>query len=90
MTDPAIVTCTKDTWVKVATNVTKCRVDVRLTGPKYAYTYVDTGHAAPTGVTFAIPVSGGHFIIDIVTAADIYVLAQGLAGSVQVNYGLIA
>lgn len=90
MTSPAAVACAADTWVKVATNVTRCRVDIKDLEPVYVYTYVDTSGAAPTTEATALRITDGHIIFDIAAAADIYVKAKGVAGSVVVSVGLIS
>ena len=89
MTSPAIFSLVADTWTIVATNVARCRVDVRDVRPKYVYTYVDTGQPAPTDDTYSLPIHNECFIINVAANADIYVKSIAAAGKVQASYGLI-
>lgn len=83
--DPAIVVCTANTWVKVATDVTKTTITPRLTKPTYLYTWRDTGNTAPTNNNDALPLPIAGVIIDISPAVDVYVKARNYAGSVRVG-----
>ena len=87
MAAPAIVACTADTWKKVATNVTKCRIWKLLTTSDYRMTYVLTGAAAPTGLTGAVRILTGayHDFPTASAAVDIYIYCPKVAGSVRVD-----
>lgn len=86
MADPAIITCTVDTWVPVAINVTTGLIDVKSTKPAgYLRTFRDTGNAAPTDDTDALKMSftkGAE--INSSVAIDVYVKAIGKEGLVIV------
>ena len=87
--NPAVVTCTKDTWVKVATGILIGVVYRLSTSPeKYVQTIRLTGQAAPEVMTDAAEVfTNGDTAATISSdaAVDVYVLACGAAGSVRVD-----
>jgi hypothetical protein len=86
MANPAIVTCTKDTWVKVATNVTAGQVHILSNAPnQYSQTYRATGEAAPTTLAEAVTMSTVSLPISASAAIDVYIYAHGAAGSVRVD-----
>jgi len=88
MANPVSVTCTADTWVKVATNVTSGNIGKQSNLPdKYVRTYKLTGEAAPTDDDEAGPIftccdsaTIGHSV-----AIDVYIKAIGAAGAVVVE-----
>jgi len=86
MANPAIVTCTKDTWVKVATSVTAGQVHLLSGAPsQYSQTYRATGEAAPTTLAEAVVIPGVTLPLSAAAAIDVYVYAHGAAGSVRVD-----
>jgi len=86
MANPAVTACTKDTWTKVATNVTVGKVHILSKAPsQYAQTYRMTGEAAPTAVAEAVVMPDVTFTISAAAAIDVYVYAFGAAGSVRVD-----
>jgi len=86
MANPAIVACTKDTWVKVATNVTAGQVHKLSSAPsQYSHTYRATGEAAPTTRAEAVVMSAVSLPISAAAAIDVYIYAHGAAGSVRVD-----
>lgn len=86
MADPAIVACTKDTWVKVATNVTAGMVHLLSSAPnQYSQTYRMTGEAAPTTLPEAVVLEQVSTAISAPAAIDVYIYAHGAAGSVRVD-----
>ena len=86
MADPAIVACTKDTWVKVATNVTAGMVHLLSSAPnQYSQTYRMTGEAAPSTLAEAVTVPTTTLTISAAAAIDVYIYAHGAAGSVRVD-----
>lgn len=85
MADPAIVACPAEAWTLVAASVTTGIVHVMKDSPKaYLQTYRAAGGGAPTqrseGVKFSgsIPISASALI-------DVYIWADGEAGSVRVD-----
>lgn len=88
MADPAVITCTADTWVVVATAVKSGEIHRLSELPsKYLQTYRDTGGAAPTDDTDAAEVFWGSTSATISNTVDIdvYVKAIGKAGKVRVD-----
>jgi len=86
MANPAVVACAKDTWVKVATNVTAGQVHILSGAPsQYSQTYRLTGGDAPTTLAEAVVMSAVSLPISAAAAIDVYVYAHGAAGSVRVD-----
>ena len=88
MATPVFVTCTKDTWKKVATNVQTGFVHKVSHAPNmYLQTYRDTGDAAPTLRTDGVELFAKGITEDIFAIAgiDVYVWADGDAGKVRVD-----
>lgn len=88
MADPVVVTCTKDTWVKVATSVTSGQVHKLGLSPNlYFQTYRLTGGAAPTNLADAVTAFVNTDTEDIAASAgiDVYLYAKGAVGSVRVD-----
>lgn len=86
MADPAIVACTADTWVKVATNVTTGFVWIADSAPNvYVQTYRDTGGAAPTNDNDAVRMPSPGMPISASAGIDVYIKARKVAGSVRVD-----
>lgn len=85
MADPLLVACPVDTWVLVATNVTRGNIDLKDSSPNYKRTYRDTGNPAPTNDDDALdlPLAGAE--IDNDTPIDVYVKAKVTSGSVLVQ-----
>lgn len=88
MADPVVVTCLKNVWTKVATNVTAGRVHrLNDTPAKYVQTYRLTGYVAPTdnqdaAVLFRDSTSEP---ISASVAIDVYVQAINEDGEVRVD-----
>jgi len=88
MAAPAIVSCTADAWVKVATNVTACKIWKLISGRIYKMIYVLTGAAAPTVLTGAVTIlhtGQDYYDFSAAAAADVYIYCPGEAGSVRVD-----
>lgn len=82
------ITCTANTWVKVATNVTSAIIHKLSLSPNvYKQTYVNTGAAAPANDNNAILAFGDsdEYVFSDSTASDIYIKAVGVAGSVRTD-----
>jgi hypothetical protein len=73
MVNPNLVSVTKGSWVKVATNVTNLGVWVVNNGANYTWTYRNTGDAAPTLAEERVrmPYPGKHFAAN--AAFDLYI-----------------
>lgn len=87
-TDPAIVTCTLDTWVKVADAVTSGIIHKVSNAPTiYKQTYRVAANPAPTDDTDAVAafVDGAPLAISADATIDVYIKAKGSAGSVRVD-----
>lgn len=89
MAAPSVVTCTADTWVKVATGITSATIHRLSVAPNvYRQTYVLTGVAAPADDSMAALMfsdSPNEEIHKSSEAVDYYVKAVGVAGSVRVD-----
>jgi hypothetical protein len=89
MAAPLVVTCTKDTWVKVATGITSATIHRLSVAPNlYRQTFVLTTVAAPTDDSTAALMfsdSPNEEIVESSAAIDYYVKAVGAAGSVRVD-----
>lgn len=88
MSASAPITCTANTWVKVATNVTSATIHKIGLGPNvYRQTYVATGAAAPANDNNAVLAFGDcdSFIFSESAASDVYIKAVGVAGSVRTD-----
>ncbi len=88
MADPVLKTCTADTWIEVATNVTSAIIHKISTSPNiYKQTYVDTGNPAPADDSKAVAAFNGcdSFIHSTSAAADIYIKAVSANGLVRVD-----
>jgi hypothetical protein len=89
MAAPVTVTCTADTWVKVATGVTSAVIHRISTAPNvYKMTYVATAAAAPTDDSLAALMfsdSPNEEKFSNSASSDIYVKAVKVAGEVRVD-----
>ena len=85
MTNPAIITLTKDTWVAVVTNVTNGVIHVTVPTTQMLQTYVDTGDPAPTTNDLAVAITSRTLEILNDVAIDVYMKAVGAAGAVRVD-----
>lgn len=87
MAAPVIVTCTADTWVKVATAITSATFHRISVAPNvYRMTHVNTGAAAPTDDSTAALMfsdSPNEEIFNNPVASDFYVKAVRGDGSVR-------
>lgn len=84
MTTPALVNITPaGAWQKVATNITHANFIIKHTGPlAYFWTYVDTGDAAPSGLTL------GNIFFDSIelnnsVGIDFYIYCKGAVGIIE-------
>ena len=85
MANPIVVTCTKNTWVKVATNVTSGLVHILDFTPNlYLQTYRITGDPAPTLLTDAVPLENKDEI-SATSGIDVYIMAVTDDGKVRVD-----
>lgn len=85
--NPAVITCTADTWVAVATNVVTGRIYRINSEALYMQTIRLTGEAAPTtnddgAKLFA---DSNSEAISSSAAIDVYVKALNVNGSVRVD-----
>lgn len=88
MATPVFVTCNKDAWTKVATNVQTGFINKVSTDPNvYLFTYRDTGGGAPTLRTDGVPLfdEGNTAAIQAIAGIDIYVWVDKVDGSVRVD-----
>lgn len=85
MADPVVVSCTKDVWTKVATNVTTGVVHILKTDPDaYYQTYRVTTNPAPTDLTDAVPFDT-PLQISAGAGIDVYIQPKNVDGSVRVD-----
>lgn len=83
---PSIVTCTADTWVKVADSVLICIIHKTEFAPaKYLHTYRLEDAAAPTNDNDAVMWADLSLLVNFDEAVDVYVKAIGAAGEVRVD-----
>jgi hypothetical protein len=85
MASPVAFDLTKNTWTKVATNVTEGQVWIVENRPVYMHYYVATGGAAPTDTTLGSPMPEPGLPISVDVASDIYIRAGGYDGRVLVS-----
>lgn len=87
LANPAKIPIPKDTWVKVAENVTSGAIYPLDSGAKYVQTIRDTGDTGPDADDFTegkeIPWEGA--IISDSQPRDVYVAALKQAGEVRVD-----
>jgi hypothetical protein len=87
--NPAVVACAKNTWVKVATGILSGVIYRLNVMPEvYVQTIRLTGGAAPTDLSDAaqIFVDGAKAaVVNSEASVDVYVMACGAAGSVRVD-----
>lgn len=89
MANPAFVACTKDVFIKVATNVTTGQLHRKSSSPSgYLQTYKLTGEAAPAdnadlGVRMFLDAEAEP--ISSSAAIDVYVMCQGADGRLRVD-----
>jgi len=85
MASPVKISCTKDTWVKVATAVRSGNVWISKPLAIYSQSYVATGAAAPPDdMSTACPLPEPGLPISVDAPSDIYVYAHGYDGEVIV------
>jgi hypothetical protein len=85
MANPVAVACPKDTWTKVATNVTNGQVHKLDYKARYLRQYKDNGQAAPTDLSLAIPFDTDSTGISAAAGIDVYIYCQRAAGNVRVD-----
>jgi hypothetical protein len=87
--NPSPVACTADAWTKVVNNKTNATIHKYSTAPNpYYHTYRVTGDPAPSGAPAtadAIEWKGDAIVVNFDTAVDVYLYANGAAGSVRVD-----
>lgn len=87
----SFVTCTANTWVKVATNVTTGMIHKVKNNPAvYLQAFVPTGDPAPSGRSagvdaFKDSISHSTAKIENSSAVDVYIWADESAGQVRVD-----
>ena len=85
MADPDVQSLPKDTWTKVATNVTTGFIHIINIKPGvYMQTYRDTGGSAPTLKTEGVPMKRTEPISNT-TGIDVYVYPIAKAGLIRVD-----
>lgn len=83
MADPVSIPLAKDTWVKVADNVTTGRLLLKQWQPdKYLKDYRMNGNPAPTNDDTAVFVKAKEIDIGATAAIDVYLKCVDLAGEV--------
>ena len=88
MANPTFVNCPKDSWTKVATNVTTGIIHkVYLEPYSYLQTYQLTGEAAPTLKADGVPafLENRREAISATAAIDVYLYPITAAGRVRVD-----
>ncbi|RLB92830.1 MAG: hypothetical protein DRH26_05330 [Deltaproteobacteria bacterium] len=88
MANPVFVSCIKDSWTKVATNVTTGAIHkFDVTPYEYLQTYRDTGDPAPTLITEGIPAfeNSRTDMISATSGIDIYLYPITATGKVRVD-----
>lgn len=86
MPSPTLESCPKDTWTKVATNVTTGNIWKTDKSPgKYLQTHVLTGAAAPTGTGIGVAIVGEGMAIANTVGIDVYIYCLGADGEVRVD-----
>ena len=85
MADPVAVTCTKDTWVKVASSVTNGQIHKLDYKAFYLRQYVDAGNPAPTNLTLAVRFDDDSLGISGASAMDVYIYCKRADGKVRVD-----
>ena len=86
--DPVVITCTADTWIKVATaKLTGTIYRLSVLPNLYKQTVRVTGNPAPTDDSDAALIfgKGDQESPSYDSAVDIYIKAVGAAGSVRVD-----
>jgi hypothetical protein len=84
MPNPAIITCTKDTWTKVATNVATGAI-YQLTVGKCFQTYRLTGDTAPTNLLEGVDLITPVDTIQASAGIDVYIYSKGADRKVRVD-----
>jgi hypothetical protein len=88
MANPVQVFCPRNTWKRVAQNVTVGQIKKLNKKPaNYLETYRDTGQTAPTDQTEGVPIflQNNYEGISASSAIDIYIMAVGKDGKVRVD-----
>lgn len=88
MATPVFVTCNKDAWTKVATNVQTGFINKVSHKPNvYLQTYRDTTDPAPTLRTDGVEMfdEGDEVAIQAIAGIDIYVWVDSVDGKVRVD-----
>lgn len=84
--NPSVVTCTADTWVKVADSVTSCKIHKTEFSPaKYLQTYRVEDDPAPTNDNDAVIFEGLTLFVDEDAEIDVYIKAIGAAGEIRLD-----
>ena len=88
MATPVFVTCDKDAWTKVATDVQTGFINKVSTDPNvYLHTYRDTTDPVPTLRTDGVPLfdEGNAVAISAIAGIDIYIWVDKVDGKVRVD-----
>lgn len=85
--DPILIIVTKDTWQKVATDVTTGQIHIVNTGPdSYSQTYRVTGNSPPTLFDEAVRMHWGTAQnISSSSGIDVYVYCKGKDGKIRLD-----
>jgi hypothetical protein len=90
MADPTLVSVTKGSWVKVATDVASIACWIAKQTAIYSWTYRATGEAAPTLATEKAKLSYPGRVFRSATAFDLYIWCQGEDGVLRLDEDLQA
>jgi hypothetical protein len=87
MNNPILVPCTADTWVLAAEAIKQGVIQRKNSSPKYYWTYRVPGDPAPVGLSEGIALfdKNDNERIPQTTGLDLWVYAQGAAGSVRID-----
>lgn len=84
--NPSVVTCTADTWVKVADSVQTCIIHKTEFAPaKYLQTYRLEDDTAPSNDNDAVIFDKLSLVVNVDEAIDVYIKAVGVAGEVRLD-----
>ena len=85
--DPSLIVITKDTWQKVATNVTTGQIHIKNTSPdSYFQTYRITGNPAPTVSDEGVYMPWGKLqTISSAAGIDVYIYCKGKDGRIRLD-----
>ena len=84
MSNPTLVNCPEDVWVKVASNIRKVSIVPSIRSPFYRYTWRNTGDPPPINNNDALVVPIEGVTLTIFPEIDVYVISTKLDGVVRV------